>query len=112
MRRGGIPPQRPSFSFSKGDYPMSTKRRFCAVCNSEISAERIETDKETRLCKQHADAILKYGGEFIRTGEYASLGKKESIKHNFGDVNVTFQRNEEGLRRLLDDYDREQWERK
>lgn len=91
---------------------MSTKKRFCAVCQCEISAERIEADAQTRLCKEHSEAMQKYGGEFIRTGEYASLGKPGSLKHNFGDVSVTFQRNEEGLRKLLDDYDREQWERK
>jgi len=70
------------------------------------------TDQKTRLCAKHAEEIEKYGGEFIGTGEYGSLGKQESIKKNYGDVTVTWKRNEEGLNRLLDDYDREQWEQK
>jgi hypothetical protein len=91
---------------------MSVKRRFCAVCKCEIPAERIETDPNTRLCAKHALEIEKHGGEFLRTGEYVSLGKPGSIKQNLGDVTVTSKRNQEGLSRLLDDYDREMWERK
>ena len=89
---------------------MSTKRRFCAICQGEIPAERIEANPKMRLCVKHAEEIKKYGGEFIGTGEYGSLGKRESIKKNFGDVTVSWKRNEEGLSRLLDDYDREQRE--
>ena len=91
---------------------MSIKRRFCAVCQCEIPAERVEAEEQTRLCKVHAEAIQKYGGEFTRSGQYTSLGKTESLKKNYGDVTVSLCRNEEGLSRLLDDYEREQWERK
>jgi hypothetical protein len=91
---------------------MSSQRRFCAVCKGEIPAERIASVPETRLCLKHAEEIKKYGGEFIGTGEQGSLGKANSLKKNYGDVTVTWQRNDEGLERLLDDHDREQWEQK
>jgi hypothetical protein len=91
---------------------MTVKRRFCAVCSCAIEVERLEGDSRTRLCAKHAKEIEKYGGEFVGTGEYGSLGKAGSLKHNYGDVTVTWKRNEEGLRKLLDDYDREQWEKK
>jgi hypothetical protein len=91
---------------------MSTKRRFCEICNREIEAERTEEGSTTRLCVKHAEEIEKYGGEFVGKGEYGSLGKAGSLKHNFGDVNVTFQRNEEAIRKLIEDYEREVWEQK
>lgn len=91
---------------------MSSKRRFCEICNSEIEAERIEGGSTTRLCAKHAQEIEKHGGEFIGTGEFGSLGKQGSLKHNFGDVSVTFRRNEEAKRKLIEEYERERWEKK
>lgn len=91
---------------------MSTKRRFCEVCQSEIEAERIEGESKTRLCAKHAHEIQKYGGEFIGTGARSSIGKTGSLKMNYGDVTVTWQRNDDGLRRLIEDFEREKWEQK
>jgi hypothetical protein len=91
---------------------MYMKRRFCEVCNREIEAERTEEGSTTRLCLKHAEEIKKYGGEFVGMGEYGSLGKAGSLKHNFGDVSVTWQRNLEGIRKLIEDFEREEWERK
>jgi hypothetical protein len=91
---------------------MSAKQRFCAVCNAEIAPERIETVPETRLCTAHGEAIRKYGGEFISTGRHTSLGKPGSLKQITGDVSVERKRNDEGLARLIEDHEREQWQRK
>jgi hypothetical protein len=91
---------------------MALKVRFCEVCRRVIEAERLESNTKTRLCLRHGEEIEKYGGEFIGTGEQGSLGKATSMKHNYGDVTVTWRRNEEGIRRLMEDYDRQEWERK
>ena len=91
---------------------MPERQRFCAVCKRLIPAERIAAEPRTRLCLEHGKAIRKYGGEFLGRAEYGSLGKKESLKKNYGDISVTWRRNEQGLSRLLDEYDHEQWEKK
>jgi hypothetical protein len=49
--------------------------------------------------------IAKYGGEFLSTGTYASLGKVEGIKKNYGDVSVQRTRNTEALRKLREEYE-------
>jgi hypothetical protein len=60
---------------------------------------------------QHAADIKIYGGEFIGTGERADSHKPGSIKRTSSpDVSVTWRRNYDGLRRLQEDYEREQWE--
>ncbi|HEX4607123.1 MAG TPA: TraR/DksA C4-type zinc finger protein [Urbifossiella sp.] len=85
---------------------MSEQTRTCEVCNAPIDPERVEAIPETRLCTEHAKTIARYGGEFIRTGTRTSLGKDGSLKKNYGDVSVESRRNTEGLRRLVEDYDR------
>jgi len=60
----------------------------------------------------HAEEIRQYGGEFLRSAQFTSLGKTESLKKNYGDVTVSLRRNEEGLRRVIEDYERREWERK
>lgn len=91
---------------------MTNKPRYCAVCKAVIEPERMEGNPTTRLCMRHHEEIKKYGGEFTSTSHRGSLGKAGSLKRNYGDVTVTRQRNEKGLNRLMDDYDREQWEKK
>lgn len=91
---------------------MAEKHRFCAVCSVEIPPERIEVIPQTRLCLRHAQQIEKYGGEFLMSARQVRLGKAESLKKNYGDIGVTFRRNEEGLQRLIEDYEQEEWEAK
>lgn len=85
---------------------MSDQTRPCEVCGTPIDPERIDALPETRLCTEHAKQIGKYGGEFLLTATQASLGKDGSLKKNYGDVSVRQKRNTEGMRRLIEDYDR------
>jgi hypothetical protein len=56
--------------------------------------------------------IEKFGGEFKQIKKRVSLGKADSLKKNYGDVEVTLVRNHAALNKLLDEYDRLQWEAK
>jgi hypothetical protein len=80
---------------------MPTKNRPCAVCGRPIAPGRLEALPQTRLCKEHAAAIEKYGGEFRASVTRTRLGKEGSLKKNYGDVSVTRTRNAEALRKLL-----------
>ena len=85
---------------------MSDQTRPCEVCGEPIDPERIDVLPETRLCTEHAKQVARYGGEFLLTATQSSLGKDGSLKKNYGDVSVSRKRNTEGVRRLIDDYDR------
>lgn len=84
---------------------MSPTIRFCAVCKTEIAAERLEVVPDTWLCRTHAGEIEKYGGEFALTARQESLGKVGSLKKNYGGVNVHKRRNLAALERLQAEYE-------
>jgi hypothetical protein len=71
-----------------------------------LDPERIEVLPETRLCTEHGKQIAKYGGEFLLTATQANLGKDGSLKKNYGDVSVRQKRNADGVRKLIEEYDR------
>lgn len=85
---------------------MSEQTRPCEVCGAPIDPERIDALPETRLCTEHAKQIAKFGGEFLLTATQTSLGKDGSLKKNYGDVSVRQKRNTEGVRKLIEEYDR------
>lgn len=62
---------------------MSQKRRWCARCKVEISAERIEALPDTRLCIECSKQV---GGEFDVSFSTESLGKAGSMKKNYGGI--------------------------
>ena len=84
---------------------MSDQTRPCEVCGAAIDPERIDALPATRLCTEHAKQIAKYGGEFLLTGTQTSLGKDGSLKKNYGDVSVRQKRNEDGIRKLIEEHD-------
>ena len=85
---------------------MSAKSRPCEVCGRPIPPGRLEALPQTRLCKEHATAIEKYGGEFRATVTRTRLGKEGSLKKNYGDVSVRRTRNTEALRKLREEHER------
>jgi Prokaryotic dksA/traR C4-type zinc finger len=85
---------------------MPAKSRPCAVCGRPIPPGRLEALPQTRLCKEHAAAIEKYGGEFRSTVTRTRLGKEGSLKKNYGDVSVRRTRNAEALGKLREDHER------
>lgn len=85
---------------------MSDQTRPCEVSGEPIDPERIEVLPETRLCTTHGQQIAKYGGEFLLTATQSSLGKDGSLKKNYGDVSVRQKRTADGVRKLIEEYDR------
>lgn len=84
---------------------MTESTRRCEICGREIPAERTECLPDTRLCIEHAQAISKYGGEFIVTVVRTSLGKAGSLKKNWGDVTPRRTRNQAALDRIRREYE-------
>lgn len=84
------------------------KVRICEVCKQPIEAERAEGVPETRLCGKHSTEVEKYGGEFLMTATQERTSKTGSLKINYGGISTTRTRNQEGIRRLRDDYLAEQ----
>ena len=80
--------------------------RFCIVCKQEIDPERAENDEETMLCVEHAEEILEFGGEFKMSAKQERTSKKTSLKVNYGGITTSFQRNLEGLNKLLEKHGR------
>lgn len=80
------------------------KSRPCQICMRPIESERIENVPETRLCRDHAEEIKKYGGEFLVSTTMERTSKAGSLKRNYGGVNASKRRNTEGLDRLRDEY--------
>ena len=85
--------------------------RLCAICRQEIDPERVEVLPETRLCTEHARAIQKYGGEFKVTYHQESTSKVGSLKKNYGGITPNSHRNDDALRKLREDYHRQQEDR-
>ncbi len=85
---------------------MPAKSRPCAVCGRPIAPGRLEALPQTRLCREHATAIEKYGGEFRASVTRTRLGKEGSLKKNYGDVSVRRTRNAEALRKLREEHER------
>jgi hypothetical protein len=68
---------------------MTSKRRFCQVCQAEIPAERIDALPETRLCIRCSQ---KKGGDFVISMVPENLGKPGSLKKNYGGVHISKRR--------------------
>jgi hypothetical protein len=85
---------------------MAAKVRLCEICKQPIDPERAEVAPDTRLCGEHAREIEKYGGEFTLTASQERTSKAGSLKHNYGGVNASKQRNYDALERLRDEYER------
>lgn len=84
--------------------------RLCIVCKAPIEAERIDSMPSTRLCLAHGKEIEAYGGEFKLSATQERTSKPGSLKLNYGGISTTTVRNEGALERLLDDYERRQFE--
>jgi hypothetical protein len=61
------------------------KQRRCQRCQKEIPAERLEALPETRLCVACSQAV---GGEFEIVVVPENIGKKGSLKKNYGGINI------------------------
>lgn len=88
--------------FSKGQ--LMARVRLCEVCKQQIEEERAEGSPDTRLCKEHAIAIDKYGGEYKMHATQERTSKAGSLKLNYGGITTVKTRNEEGIRKLRDEY--------
>ncbi|MEM7314200.1 MAG: hypothetical protein AAF497_13715 [Planctomycetota bacterium] len=84
--------------------------RLCIVCKSQIEAERIEGIPATRLCLKHGKEIIAYGGEFKISVSQERTSKQGSLKLNYGGISTASLRNEAGLNRLIDDYEKQQFD--
>ena len=62
--------------------------RPCEICGRPIEAIRIEVIPATRLCQLHGQMIQKFGGEFIVKSREDRTSKKNSLKKNYGGVNL------------------------
>ena len=82
----------------------------CIVCKSEIDSDRMHAIPATRLCVEHGKEIQDFGGEFIMTASQERTSKQGSLKLNYGGVSTTNVRNEDALNRLLDEYERQQFD--
>jgi hypothetical protein len=80
------------------------RTRLCEICKQPIDPERAEGSPDTRLCRDHAVEIEKYGGEFLTTATQERTSKAGSLKLNYGGISTTRTRNDEAVRRLRDDY--------
>ena len=81
--------------------------RPCEICKKPLHPERARYYPRTRLCIRHARQIERYGGEFFRLVYLSRLSKQQSLKKNYGDVNVEFVRNAKGVEQLHRDYELE-----
>ena len=88
---------------------MSEEKRYCAVCSGEIEADRLDALPDTRLCIKHGKEIAKYGGEFTATGTHINVGR--GLKGLTAGVEAKFDRNQDAIDRLRDDFLREQIEK-
>jgi len=85
---------------------MENRTRPCEICGEMIDPERAQYQPGTRLCGKHAEAIVKYGGEFRTTFKQSSLAKPGSMKGNPGDVVVdSRERNTTALAKLRAEYE-------
>ena len=84
--------------------------RLCIVCKREIESDRIEAIPATRLCVEHGNEIQKFGGEFRLSAVQERTSKQGSLKINYGGVSTASERNEDALNRLLDEYEKKQFD--
>jgi hypothetical protein len=84
------------------------RSRFCDVCKQPIEQERADGNPETRLCREHAEAIQKFGGEFRVTAQQERTSKSGSLKINYGGIETKSVRNQEAIERLKDEYRNQQ----
>lgn len=70
---------------------MTVKRRFCARCRQEIPTERVAALPDTRLCIACSQSV---GGEFDLEVRQENLAKTNSLKKNYGGVEVRKRRRE------------------
>jgi hypothetical protein len=86
---------------------MATKTRPCEICMKPIDPERCEANPQTRLCREHAEKIVKYGGEFKLITRQERTSKQGSLKLNYGGVSGRLIRNTAAIERLKDEYEME-----
>jgi hypothetical protein len=91
---------------------MADKTRPCEICYRPIEAERIRDLPETRLCAEHAQKIVKHGGEFIVIAEQERTSKPGSLKRNYGGVTTSKKRNQQALDKLRDEHELEKEQKK
>lgn len=83
---------------------MTKSTRGCEVCKRPIDPERLESLPDTRLCTEHAIAIVPLGGEFRVTADVERTSKAGSLKLNYGGVSTTKVRNEAAIARLREEF--------
>jgi hypothetical protein len=80
------------------------KIRLCEICKTQIDPDRLDATPDTRLCKEHAIAIQKYGGEFTTSAVMERTSKAGSLKLNYGGVTTTRTRNQPAVDRLREEF--------
>jgi hypothetical protein len=68
---------------------MGVRLRGCERCKQPIPPERLEALPQTRLCLQCSEEV---GGEFKVSVSNENLAKTNSLKKNYGGVNVRMRR--------------------
>ena len=84
--------------------------RVCIVCKQDIDPLRAEAMPDTRLCSKHGQEIEKFGGEFKLAASQERTSKQGSLKLNYGSVSAERVRNQAALERMLDEYERQQFD--
>jgi hypothetical protein len=64
---------------------MGTRQRGCERCKGPIAADRLEALPETRLCLECSNEV---GSDFKVSVSPENLAKTNSLKKNWGGVNV------------------------
>ncbi len=77
----------------------------CEICREWIDAERLEAVPGTRLCREHAEQINQYGGEFQTVAREDRTSKSGSLKINIGGVTTERVPNKRAIDQLKDDYE-------
>jgi hypothetical protein len=80
---------------------VTANARPCEICRRPIEPDRLDALPNTRLCAEHARAIVKHGGEFRATGTTEGTGPKTGR----GLVAVTKVRNTEAIEKLRAEYE-------
>jgi hypothetical protein len=68
---------------------METEVRYCHRCEREIPAARVEALPDTLLCVRCSEEV---GGEVKIRARQRNYAKGQSLKKNYGDVQVRFER--------------------
>jgi reverse gyrase len=64
---------------------MAVRPRGCQRCNGPISLQRLEALPETRLCLECSEEV---GSDFKVSVSTENLAKTNSLKKNWGGINV------------------------